>query len=62
MLSYTAPYDVVPQIHDEIFVAQELGYFAEQGLKVELVEFQNSADGLAAVRAGKLDFGAFGAT
>ncbi len=46
----------------KIFVAQELGYFAEQGLKVELVEFQNSADGLAAVRAGKLDFGAFGAT
>jgi NitT/TauT family transport system substrate-binding protein len=46
----------------KIFVAQELGYFAEQGLQVELVEFQNSADGLAAVRAGKLDFGAFGAT
>ena len=46
----------------KIFVAQELGYFAEQGLKVELVEFQNSADGLAALRAGKLDFGSFGAT
>lgn len=46
----------------KIFIAQELGYFAEQGLQVELVEFQNSADGLAAVRAGKLDFGAFGAT
>jgi NitT/TauT family transport system substrate-binding protein len=46
----------------KIFIAQELGYFAEQGLKVELVEFQNSADGLSALRAGKLDFGAFGAT
>ena len=24
----------------KIFIAQELGYFAEQGLQVELVEFQ----------------------
>jgi len=46
----------------KIFIAQDLGYFAEQGLKVELVEFQNSADGLSALRAGKLDFAVFGAT
>jgi len=46
----------------KIFIAQDLGYFAEQGLDVELVEFSNSADGLAALRAGKLDFGTFGAT
>lgn len=46
----------------KIFIAKELGYFAEQGLDVELVEFANSADGLAALRAGKLDFGTFGAT
>jgi NitT/TauT family transport system substrate-binding protein len=46
----------------KLFVAKELGYFAEEGLDVQLVEFTNSADGLAALRAGKLDFGAFGAT
>jgi NitT/TauT family transport system substrate-binding protein len=46
----------------KLFIAKELGYFAEQGLDVQLVEFTNSADGLAALRAGKLDFGSFGAT
>jgi len=46
----------------KIFVAKDLGYFAEQGIDVELVEFSNSADGLSALRAGKLDFGVFGAT
>lgn len=46
----------------KLYIAQDKGYFAEQGLDVELVEFTNSADGLAAVRAGKLDFGTFGAT
>lgn len=46
----------------KVFIAQELGYFIDQGIKVELVEFQNSADGLAALRAGKLDFAVFGAT
>jgi NitT/TauT family transport system substrate-binding protein len=46
----------------KIFIAKDLGYFAEQGIDVELVEFSNSADGLSALRAGKLDFGVFGAT
>jgi NitT/TauT family transport system substrate-binding protein len=46
--------------HGKIFVAQERGYFAEEGLKVELVEFINSADGIAAIRSGKIDVGGFG--
>ncbi len=46
--------------HAKFFVAQEQGFFAEEGLKVELHEFANSADGIAAVVAGRLDAGAFG--
>jgi NitT/TauT family transport system substrate-binding protein len=46
----------------KFFVAQEYGLFAKEGLDVELIEFQNSADGLAALRGGKLDLGAFGTT
>lgn len=42
------------------FVAQEKGYFAEEGLKTELIEFGNSGEGINAVKAGKLDVGAFG--
>jgi len=48
--------------HAKFFVAKEYGLFAKEGLNVELIEFQNSADGLAALRAGKLDLGAFGTT
>ena len=48
--------------HAKFFVAKEQGLFAQEGLDVELVEFQNSADGLNAVVAGKLDVGAFGTT
>jgi NitT/TauT family transport system substrate-binding protein len=48
--------------HAKFFVAKEYGIFAKEGLDVELVEFQNSADGLNAVVAGKLDIGAFGTT
>ncbi|MGE5490235.1 MAG: ABC transporter substrate-binding protein [Actinomycetota bacterium] len=48
--------------HGKFFVAKEQGIFAQEGLDVELVEFQNSADGLNAVVAGKLDVGAFGTT
>jgi NitT/TauT family transport system substrate-binding protein len=48
--------------HAKFFVAKEQGYFAKEGLDVELIEFQNSADGLNAVVAGKLDIGAFGTT
>jgi NitT/TauT family transport system substrate-binding protein len=48
--------------HAKFFIAQEEGFFKQEGLDVELVEFANSADGLAALRAGKLDLGAFGTT
>jgi NitT/TauT family transport system substrate-binding protein len=48
--------------HAKFFVAQEQGLFKEEGLDVQLVEFANSADGLNAVVADKLDIGAFGTT
>lgn len=48
--------------HAKFFVAKEQGFFAREGLAVTLTEFQNSADGLNAVVAGKLDIGAFGTT
>lgn len=46
--------------HAKFFIAKEAGFFAKEGLNVELIEFQNSADGLNAIIAGKLDTGAFG--
>ena len=42
--------------HAKFFVAKEEGFFKDEGLNVELVEFANSADGLAALRAGKFEF------
>jgi len=48
--------------HAKFFVAKEQGFFAKEGLDVELIEFVNSADGLNALVAGKLDIGAFGTT
>src|SRR5574344_1003444 len=45
----------------KFFIAKDAGIFAKNGLDVKLVEFANSADGIAALRAGKLDAGAFGA-
>lgn len=48
--------------HAKFFIAKEHGLFAKEGIEAELVEFINSADGMAAVRAGKLDVGAFGTT
>lgn len=48
--------------HAKFFVAKEQGFFSKEGLDVELIEFQNSADGLNAIVAGKLDTGAFGTT
>jgi len=44
--------------HAKFFIAKEQGFFAKEGLDAELVEFINSADGLASVRAGKVDVGA----
>lgn len=48
--------------HAKFFVAQEQGLFAKEGLDVQLVEFVNSADGINALAAGKIDVGAFGTT
>lgn len=42
------------------FVAQEKGYFSEEGLTTELIEFGNSGEGINAILAEKLDVGAFG--
>lgn len=48
--------------HAKFFVAKEQGFFTKEGLNVELIEFVNSADGINALKAGKLDIGAFGTT
>ncbi len=48
--------------HVLYFIAQEKGYFAEEGLKSELVLFNNSGEGITAVASGKLDAGAFGSS
>lgn len=48
--------------HAKYFIAKDTGIFEREGLDVQLLEFTNSADGLAAIRAGKLDGGAFGTT
>lgn len=39
------------------FVAQNQGFFKQQGLDVELVPFTSSADGLTAINTGKIDIG-----
>jgi ABC-type nitrate/sulfonate/bicarbonate transport system substrate-binding protein len=44
--------------HAKFFVAAEEKFFQQEGLNVQLSEFTNSADGLAALRAGQLDHGA----
>jgi NitT/TauT family transport system substrate-binding protein len=48
--------------HAKFFVAKDKGYFDQEGINVELIQFANSADGLSALRARKLDIGAFGTT
>ncbi len=48
--------------HAKFFIAKEYGIFAREGIDAELIEFINSADGLNALRAGKLDVAAFGTT
>lgn len=42
------------------FVAQEKGFFKEEGIDAELFQFTNSAEGLNAIVANKLDIGTFG--
>ncbi|KZX11956.1 ABC transporter substrate-binding protein [Methanobrevibacter filiformis] len=41
--------------HSLVFIAKEKGYFAEQGLNVEIFEFPTANDELNALSAGKLD-------
>lgn len=51
----------VPE-HSKLIIARDKGFFALEGLDVELVEFANSADGIAALRGGKIDAGSVGIT
>jgi NitT/TauT family transport system substrate-binding protein len=44
----------------KLLIAKERGFYAEEGLDVELVEFLNSPDALNAQVAHKIDVGAFG--
>ena len=46
--------------HGLHFIAKEKGYFDEEGLDVELSQFETTADGCTAVQANKLDVGTFG--
>lgn len=46
--------------HVLYFVAKEKGFYAEEGLDVELFQFTNSGEGLNAIKSGKLDTGSFG--
>ncbi|ACM20884.1 ABC transporter, periplasmic substrate-binding protein, NMT1/THI5-like domain-containing [Geotalea daltonii FRC-32] len=48
--------------HGLYFVANEKGYFKEEGVDVELFQFGSAAEGLAALKAEKLDVGTFGTT
>lgn len=48
--------------HGLYFLAKEKGYFKEEGVDVELFQFGSAAEGVAAVKAGKLDVGTFGTT
>lgn len=48
--------------HILYFIAQEKGYFAEEGLNTELVLFNNSGEGITAVANGKLAAGPFGSS
>ena len=48
--------------HGLYFVARDKGYFKEEGVDVELFQFGSASEGVAAVKAGKLDVGTFGTT
>ena len=48
--------------HALIFIAKEKGYFEKEGLDVNLLQFQNSAEGTNAIIAKKVDVGGFGLT
>lgn len=48
--------------HGLYFVAKEKGYFKDEGVDVELFQFASAAEGMAALKAEKLDVGTFGTT
>lgn len=48
--------------HGLYFVAKEKGYFKEEGVDVELFQFGSASEGMAALKAEKLDIGTFGTT
>ena len=51
----------LPAVGDILtFVAKEKGFYDQEGLDVEVFQFTNSGEGLNAIKAGKLDAGAFG--
>ncbi|MDR0520627.1 MAG: ABC transporter substrate-binding protein [Planctomycetaceae bacterium] len=46
--------------HGLHFIADKQGYFKEEGIDAELFQFQTTAEGAGAVKAGKLEVGTFG--
>jgi NitT/TauT family transport system substrate-binding protein len=48
--------------HGLYFVAKEKGFFKEEGVDVELFQFGSASEGMAALKAEKLDVGTFGTT
>lgn len=46
--------------HGLHFLAQEKGYFRDEGLDVELLQFKSAGEGVVALKAGQLDIGTFG--
>jgi NitT/TauT family transport system substrate-binding protein len=48
--------------HGLYFVAKEKGFFKEEGVDVELFQFGSASEGMAALKADKLDVGTFGTT
>jgi len=53
----------IPAAEDVLyFVAKEKGLFEQEGLDVQLFQFNNSGEGVNAISAGKLDVGGFGSS
>jgi NitT/TauT family transport system substrate-binding protein len=48
--------------HGLYFVAKEKGFFKEEGVDVDLFQFGSASEGMAALKADKLDVGTFGTT
>lgn len=46
--------------HLLLYVAQEKGFFKEEGIDSKLFQFTNSAEGMNSILAGKIDVGPFG--